>query len=247
MNRIRALTVPRPQIAVIDEDPLFMETLAANLRAGGYRVATYPGIRSILAGLIEGLRPLAVLVEARQADRDHGALPRALRGAGFGGPIILMRPEAPARSGNGADWIAKTLPAPMILHHLKRLIGPNGPDMAIGDLGLTPAHSEATWRGEPVALSAAEFAICAVLAAHAGVTVGYREIFQVIRGELFNTAGDGDGNRMLVRAAVERLRRKFADRDPTFDAVEHETGLGYRWRFGGSRCATGGDIGRLYN
>ncbi len=247
MNNVRALTVPRPQIAVIDEDALFMETLAANLRAGGFRVSTYPGIRSILAGLAEGLRPLAVLVEARQADRDHGALPRALRGASFAGPIILMRPEPPARSGNGADWIAKTLPAPMILHHLRRLIGPAAAEVAIGELGLTPAHSEATWRGEPIPLSPAEFAITAVLAAHAGVTVGYREIFQVIRAALFQSAGDADSHRMLVRAAVERLRRKFTDRDPTFDAVEHETGLGYRWRFGTKPCATGGDVGRLYN
>jgi DNA-binding response OmpR family regulator len=247
MNSLRAMTVPRPQIAVIDEDPLFMETLAANLRAGGYRVTTYPGVRSILAGLAEGLRPLAVLVEARQADRDHGALPRALRGAGFAGPIILMRPEPPARSGNGADWIAKTLPAPMILHHLKRLIGPTAADMAIGDLGLTPAHSEITWRGHTIPVSPAEFAITAVLAAHAGVTVGYREIFQVIRGELFVGAGDADSHRMLVRAAVERLRRKFVEQDPTFDALEHETGLGYRWRFAAKPCATGGDIGRLYN
>jgi hypothetical protein len=197
--------------------------------------------------LAEGLRPLAVLVEARQADRDHGALPRALRGAGFAGPIIFMRPEPPVRAGNGADWIAKTLPAPMILHHLKRLLGPAAAEVAIGELGLTPAHSEATWRGEPVLLSPAEFAITAVLAAHAGVTVGYREIFQVIRAAVFQTAGDTESHRMLVRAAVERLRRKFADREPTFDAVQHETGLGYRWRFAIKACATGGDVGRLYN
>ena len=245
MNRIRVRTVPRPQIAVIDEDPLFMETLAANLRAGGFRVATYPGIKSVLAGLAEGLRPLAVLVEARQADRHHGALPRALRAAGFAGPIIYMRPHPPARPGNGADWIAKTLPAPIILHHLKRLLGPAAAEVAIGNLGLTPR--EATWRGEPVSLSPAEFAITAMLAAHAGVTVGYREIFQVIRAAVFQTAGDTESHRMLVRAAVERLRRKFADRDPTFDAVQHDTGLGYRWRFATKACATGGDVGRLYN
>ena len=245
MNRIRVRTVPRPQIAVIDEDPLFMETLAANLRAGGFRVATYPGIKSVLAGLAEGLRPLAVLVEARQADRHHGALPRALRGAGFAGPIIYMRPQPPMRPGNGADWIAKTLPAPMILHHLKRLLGPVAAEVAIGNLGLT--LSEATWRGEPVSLTPAEFAITAVLAAHAGVTVGYREIFQAIRAAVFQTAGDTESHRMLVRAAVERLRRKFTDRDPTFDAVQHATGLGCRWRFAAKACATGGAVGRLYN
>ena len=35
--------------------------------------------------------------------------------------------------------------------------------------------------------------------------------------------------RERVRAAIKRIRRKFCDLDPRFDALKNYPGFGYRW------------------
>jgi two-component system response regulator ChvI len=81
-----------------------------------------------------------------------------------------------------------------------------------------------------VTLARGEFAITALLAEHAGIPVSYREIFHAMQTDLFATGVSGEGYRMFVRAAVERIRQKFRALDPAFAAIEHDAGIGYRWR-----------------
>jgi two-component system response regulator ChvI len=223
-----------PEIALVDDDPLFLDTLAANLRGGGYRVATFTTTKAILAGWFEGLRPAAILAEVRVAQRDHGALTRALRSIGYAGPIVLLTPEgSPVECEGGTDAIAKTLPPGVILRHLARVTGEAAPcahSFSVGALEIDAATERALWRTRPINLSRCEFAITALLAAGAGVTVTYREIFRTVTEELFANAPADEGYRMVVRAAVERLRYKFLAVDRGFTSLEHQAGLGYRWR-----------------
>jgi two-component system response regulator ChvI len=221
---------PSPlQIAVVDDDPLFLETFAANLKKGGYRVATFTGTKAILAEWFGGMRPRAVLVEERSASRDNAALPRALRSAGYTGPIVTLTPATP-NSVEG-EWIAKTLPPPVILRQLARVVGGTPTEtVELGRLVLREDTGEALWTGEIVPLSQSEFSVVALFADRAGLTIGYREIFDVIQSDLFASGAVGEGYRMFVRAAVERIRQKFRALDGAFDAIEHTAGLGYRWR-----------------
>jgi DNA-binding response OmpR family regulator len=220
-------------VAVVDDDPLFLETFAANLRAGGYRVRTFTSTKAILAGWFEGLRPVAILVEARAAARDHGALPRALRSVGFAGPIVLLTPEEPRNTDRTTEWIAKTLPPATFLRELGRVVRNGSPDTAslsVGVLDLNVAAGQAIWKGRALPLGRSELALAALLVQRAGITVGYRELFQAVQADLFVANGGGENYRMLIRAAVERMRQKFLAADPQFAAIEHHAGIGYRWR-----------------
>ncbi len=222
-----------PQIALVDDVPLFLDTLAANIRGGGYRVATFTTTKAILAGWFEGMRPAAVLVELRAAMRDHGSMTRALRSIGYTGPIVLMTPEGAPSTETGTDAIAKTLPPAVILRHLARVTGETLPSLRgfhVGPLDVDETAGRVLWRGRALTLSRGEFAIATLLSAGAGVTVSYREIFRAVQDDLFAPGTTGEGYRMIVRAAAERLRQKFLVVDQSFSSLEHQAGLGYRWR-----------------
>jgi DNA-binding response OmpR family regulator len=191
------------------------------------------------------------LIEAGFARRDNAALPFALRAAGFSGKIVLIAPEAPGKEldGTTSAWIARTLSPEMILRNLQRLLDRANDTFSLGPLTLHHTAEETTWRETLVALNRVEFNIVAALAERAGVTVPYRELYRILQHDLFARHGGDDRHRMLVRGAVERVRRKFLAHDAGFHALEHNTGLGYRWRFQADTTgATPGQFGRLtYN
>jgi two-component system, OmpR family, response regulator ChvI len=86
------------------------------------------------------------------------------------------------------------------------------------------------WRGSPVPLTPTEVRMVRLLAERAGRDVGYREIYDAARGQGFVAGSGTDGYRTNVRAAIRRIRQKFRDLDPEFDAIEAYAGYGYRWR-----------------
>jgi two-component system response regulator ChvI len=67
------------------------------------------------------------------------------------------------------------------------------------------------------------------LAQRAGRDVGYREIYDAVRGVGFEAGQGPDGYRANVRAMVKRIRQKFRGVDENFDALANYPGFGYRW------------------
>ena len=58
----------------------------------------------------------------------------------------------------------------------------------------------------------------------------YRELYDLVHGPDF-VAGVGEqGYRANVRTFIKRIRQKFHDLEPEFDAIENYAGFGYRWR-----------------
>ncbi len=109
----------------------------------------------------------------------------------------------------------------------------------IGALELIRESHLASWNGEEIPLTIGEFRIVDLLANRTGEDVGYREIYDVVRGQGF-VAGQGpDGYRQNVRTFVKRIRQKFRRSDPTFGAIENCPGIGYRWRHGDVAAASG--------
>ena len=100
----------------------------------------------------------------------------------------------------------------------------------LGALELRRDSHRASWLDTELPLTINEFRIVDLLASRAGQDVGYREIYDIVRGEGF-VAGQGpDGHRQNVRTFVKRIRQKFRDVDNTFDRIENYPGFGYRWR-----------------
>ncbi|MDE2332979.1 MAG: winged helix-turn-helix domain-containing protein [Rhodospirillales bacterium] len=96
-------------------------------------------------------------------------------------------------------------------------------------LELRRDECRALWRGRVVNLSLTEFRIVARLVAEAGAEISHRDLYDTIKGEGF-VAGAGEaGYRSNVRATIKRIRQKFRQADPGFEAIRNYPGFGYRW------------------
>ncbi len=103
--------------------------------------------------------------------------------------------------------------------------------LPVSDVSINAALHEVRLKGRLVNLTFGEFRVVDLLV-NAGRDVGYREIYDVLKGDDF-VAGDGpEGYRANVRAMIKRIRQKFCDIDPGFDLIRNYPGFGYRW--GGS-------------
>lgn len=90
-----------------------------------------------------------------------------------------------------------------------------------GPLRLDPNRFEASWNGQPIALTVTEFWMLHALARHPGHV---RDRDQLMREA--NLVVDDH----TITSYVKRLRRKFEALDPSFVAIETVHGLGYRFR-----------------
>ena len=106
--------------------------------------------------------------------------------------------------------------------------------------GLEPDLLRRLGAGESIAaviqaagLSRGEFEVVALLALNAGADIGYRALYDALRGDGFMAGQGEEGYRANVRAMIKRIRRKFTTLDPDFDALGTYPGVGYRWRADG--------------
>jgi two-component system response regulator ChvI len=107
----------------------------------------------------------------------------------------------------------------------------DAPDLRRGHLLLRRHARRALWNGVEVPLSRTEFDVVLYLAAAAGRDVGYREIYDVIKGQGFVAGSGEEGYRANVRATIKRIRRKFEEVARDFDDLGTYPGFGYRWRW----------------
>ncbi|MFC3676130.1 response regulator transcription factor [Ferrovibrio xuzhouensis] len=233
-------------VAVVDDDPLFRETVSANLAEAGYRAAAFSGGNALMEWLVQGNRPAALLLDWQMPEQDGPVVLEKLRNAGYDLPVLFLtglnQPifEEKGLKLGAVDFVDKSKSFAIILQRIRIAMtakSPNG--MADGDtlpssggLLLDVASARAAWNGAQVELTHGEFKVVHLLAQRIGRDVGYREIYDAVRGAGFEAGQGPDGYRANVRAMVKRIRQKFRDIDPDFDAIETYPGFGYRWRHG---------------
>ena len=110
--------------------------------------------------------------------------------------------------------------------------GTEPPDkpLVCGRVVLQPNGSRAFWNGEDVALTLGEYRIVNLLTSKPGQYFTYRAIYDRLRHEGFIANGGPAGHCANVRSAIKRIRNKFRDLDPTFDAIKNYQAFGYAWR-----------------
>lgn len=101
-----------------------------------------------------------------------------------------------------------------------------------GPLRLYPDRRRASWKGREVSLTLREYAIVESLAQQPGRDLKYRSLYDLVRGSGFSAGTGEEGYQTNVRAFIKRIRRKFRDIDPDFNAIENYPRFGYRWREG---------------
>lgn len=92
-----------------------------------------------------------------------------------------------------------------------------------GDLEMDPARHLVKWNGDNVTLTVTEFMILETLANRPGVVKS--------RNQLMDAAYQDDVyvDDRTIDSHIKRLRRKFREVDPEFDAIDTLYGAGYRY------------------
>lgn len=234
-------------IALVDDDELLRESLEQNLLDAGYEVRTYADGTEVLAAIAEGFRPELVLLDWKMPEMNGIEVLKRLRSDQHAFPVIFLTVltdqiyEEAALAGGAVDFIEKSRSFSILKRRIELILsgvrGGGEPTEdapsereTIGSLDLRPKIRRAFWKGAELPFSVTEFDIVYRLAGRAGQDVPYREIYDLARGEGF-VAGQGpEGYRANVRTHIKRIRAKFRDVDPEFDAIENYPGFGYRWR-----------------
>jgi two-component system response regulator ChvI len=237
------------RLVVVDDDALFLRTFSANLAAAGYAPLCFGDPRQALSALLDGTPAAACIVDIDMPEMDGLAFLNALGRHALTVPVMFVTAhsehvyEEAALRGGAADFVDKGRGPAIILHRIALLLRERPPapasaelaDLRIGPLLLLRQARRAEWRGAEVPLSRTEFDVVLLLAeraraADAPAVVGYREIYDSIKGSGFVAGPGEEGYRGNVRATIKRLRRKFAELDSGFAALETHPGFGYRWR-----------------
>jgi two-component system response regulator ChvI len=241
----------KSRLALVDDDPLFRESLAANLGDAGFEVREFPDGEAFLAGLEgETYRPDMVLLDWRMPGMNGIEVLRRLREEGLEFPVIFLTAlqdqiyEETALSTGAVDYVEKSRSFGILLARINLIRGtgklPGGtaegddsndpPPLAVGDLELQPAAGKALWRGREIELTVTEFQMVCTLAERAGKNVRYRELYDLVHGKGFIAGDGGEGYRANMRTFMKRIRQKFRAADERFDQIENYPGFGYRWR-----------------
>jgi two-component system OmpR family response regulator len=89
-----------------------------------------------------------------------------------------------------------------------------------GALSIDGEKMQVSWNGVAVTLSLTEFWIVHALARHPGHVRNRQQLMDAANVVL-------DDN--TITSHIKRVRRKFAEIDRTFDAIQTVYGMGYRW------------------
>ncbi|MBO6948025.1 MAG: response regulator transcription factor [Rhodospirillales bacterium] len=236
-------------VAIVDDDDLFRESLGGNLENEGFSVLHFDNGADALAAFNNDTAVDLVLLDWKMPEMNGIEVLRQLRAEDHAVPVIFLTVlsdqiyEEAALLGGAIDFVEKSRSFAILFKRIELALSgssdtgtrPKAADaqIRIGDLDLNADGKYARWQGQEVDLTIGEFDIVEALARRAGDNLSYRDIYDIVRGQGF-VAGQGeDGYRQNVRTFIKRVRRKFRDVDPSFDAIENYPGFGYRW--GGER------------
>jgi len=236
------------RVVLVDDDRLFREALAAGLHREGFEVTGHDGGPAALAALMPGeaWREVDVIVlDWRMPEMEGPQVLERLRAGGVVTPVVMLTSlsdqvyEEAALGFGAVDFVDKERSVTILARRLRlagsQLPREDGPTRSEGivtvdALRLDLSARRARWREAEIDLTLTEFDMVALMAQRAGRDVTYRELYDLVHGQGFQSGSGSDGFRSNVRGFIKRIRRKFETIDPAFEAIENYPGFGYRWR-----------------
>lgn len=229
-------TMPK-RIALVEDEPAIRANYADAFRKHGFEVEAYANAREAMSAFRTRLPDLAVLDVGLGDDPEGGfTLCRELRALSTRLPIIFLTArdsDFDAVSGlrlGADDYLVKSVSLPYLLARVNALLrrvealtqAPVEEEiLERGPLRLDVSRMQVTWRGTPLELTVTEFWMVHSLARFPGHV---KEREQLMRDAQI-VVDDA-----TVTSHVKRIRRKFEELDPAFDAIETLYGMGYRWK-----------------
>jgi len=229
-------------IALVDDDRNILTSVSIALQAEGFTTRLYSDGEAALKALIDNPPDLAVF-DIKMPRMDGLELLRRLREKSQL-PVIFLTSkddeldEALGLAMGADDYIAKPFSQRLLIARIRAILrrteignGRTGADDAAaepepivrGRLAMDPARHKVTWDGRVVSLTVTEFMILEALAARPGVVKS--------RNQLMDAAYEDDLyiDDRTIDSHIKRLRRKFREVDPAFEAIETLYGAGYRF------------------
>lgn len=226
-------------IAIVEDEPAIRENYADAFRRAGYRVSAFAARREALNAFDARMPDLVIIDVSLGAEPEGGfELCRELRTRAPRLPLIFLTArdsDFDAVSGlrlGADDYLTKDISLPHLLARIAALFrriealsesGSDARPLERGKLSLDVERLETRWNGLDPELTLTEFWIVHALARHPGHVKNRQQLMDAARAVLDDAT---------ITSHVKRIRRKFEQLDPEFDAIQTVYGLGYRWREG---------------
>ncbi len=232
------------KITLVDDDENIVTSVSLALESHGHTVKAYFDGASGLAAL-ENDPPDVAILDVKMPRMDGMEVLRRLRRTSDVPVIILTSKDEEIDETLGFnlgadDYIHKPFSQRLLIERVKAVLrraGRGEADEAAGPaadaaaralkrgkLTLDPARHETLWDGRPVKLTVTEFLLLQSLAQRPG--------FVKSRDNLMDAAYDDQVyvDDRTIDSHIKRMRKKFREVDPEFDAIETLYGVGYRYR-----------------
>ena len=230
------------RITLVDDDENIVTSVSLALESQGHTVKAYFDGASGLAALENDPPDLAIL-DVKMPRMDGMEVLRRLRRASDLPVIILTSKDDEIDELLGFnlgadDYMHKPFSQRLLIERVKAVLrrangglGDEDDPEAVapralkrGQLTLDPARHDCLWNGLPVKLTVTEFLLLQALAQRPG--------FVKSRDNLMDAAYDDQVyvDDRTIDSHLKRMRRKFREVDPDFDAIETLYGVGYRYR-----------------
>lgn len=230
-------------IALVDDDRNILTSVSIALQAEGFVTRLYSDGETALKALFENPPDLAIF-DIKMPRMDGLELLRRLREKSAV-PVIFLTSkddeldEALGLAMGADDYITKPFSQRLLIARIRAILRraelaqPAAPGseavrapaeiLERGRLAMDPARHRVTWDKKPVTLTVTEFLILETLAQRPGIVKN--------RNQLMDAAYHDDiyVDDRTIDSHIKRVRRKFRQVDPSFDAIETLYGAGYRY------------------
>ncbi|MCP5208418.1 MAG: proteobacterial dedicated sortase system response regulator [Hahellaceae bacterium] len=226
-------------IAIVEDEPSIRANYTEAFKRHGYDVMAFANRQDALQHFARQLPDLAV-IDVGLGDEFEGGfdLCRELRAMSREIPIIFLTArdsELDQISGlrlGADDYLTKDISIPHMMARIVALFRrmdalkqPNTQETTIqrGHIRINADKMTVSWKDTPVDLTVTEFWILYALAKHPGHVKNRTQLM-----EAANTVLDDS----TITSHIKRLRKKFQQIDPQFEAIQTAYGMGYRWQAG---------------
>ncbi|MBV8684079.1 MAG: response regulator transcription factor [Caulobacteraceae bacterium] len=233
-------------ITLVDDDENIVASVSLALESHGHTVKAYYDGATGLAALETEPPDLAIL-DVKMPRLDGMEVLRRLRQTSTVPVIILTSKDDEIDEILGFnlgadDYIRKPFSQRLLIERVKAVLRRANPEeedvlaspaaaeaaqnkpIKRGRLTLDPARHDCLWEGKPVRLTVTEFLLLQSLAQRPG--------FVKSRDNLMDAAYEDQVyvDDRTIDSHIKRMRKKFREVDPEFDAIETLYGVGYRYR-----------------
>ncbi len=214
------------RVLVVEDDPMIGRAVSDGLQADGYAVDWVRDGAAAELTLKHGPYDLAVL-DIGLPGKDGLEVLKALRRAHIDVPVLIITArdavaDRIAGLDHGADdYLVKPFDLDELLARARAVVrrrsGRTSPESTYGALTLDPVQRRVSFRGQPVELSAREFAVLEALMREPGAVVSRAKLEDSVYGW-----GEEIGSNS-VEVHLHHLRRKLAP-----ELIRNVRGVGYR-------------------